>query len=628
MTLYPAVVFLSLYAGAGPSILSTIIGLLATPYWFVEPRGSFHVNDILGHVLGSLGYLSFSASVIAVGEISRRSHREREKQAATELRAMVRLREVGMQCMRTGKDFKGCLNDILDAAIFLTKATKGNIQLLDSSSSMLRMVASQGFEQPFLDYFAVVSDQSSVCATARETRQRLIVEDLLENEIFTDSGALQVLLDAGIRAVQSTPLISSSDEFLGMISTHYAAPHRPGERELKLMDLLAREAADYLERKQAEEALAASSAQLRRFLEAAPTGLTRCSRDLRFLSVNSAYAETVGLPIDEIVGRPLVEVTGVEGWEIIRPYVQRVLGGERVEYETVVPYPAGGPRQLHVVYTPERNAHEVVGWVASITDITEFKRVEKQLHKMEKMAAAGQMAAALAHEINNPLESVTNLCYLLSVEEGLGETARNHLDAAQQELARIALISKSLLGLYRQGAPIKAFRIQTVINDALEMLAPKIAAAHIRVVKRYEVFGEFHGSYTEIRQILLNLIGNALEAMNQEGVLTVRTSASRDWRNLNARGIRITIIDNGPGIGREQLHRIFEPFMTTKGEKGTGLGLWVSLTIAHRYGGDIRVRSRTNLGRSGSCFSIFLPDPMLGHRANGPNASGDRSWSA
>jgi PAS domain S-box-containing protein len=626
LTLYPAVVFLALYAGLGPSILSTIIGLLAVPYWLVEPSG-FRVNDILGHLLSSLGFVSFSTAVIAVGEISRRSHREREKQADAELTAMFRLREVGMQCMRTGNDFKGCLTDILDTALFLTKAAKGNIHLLDSSSSTLVMVAHQGFEQPLLDFFAVMSNLSSIYAKVRESRRRLIVEDLLESKALTDPGSPQVLLEAGVRALQSTPLINSSGDFLGMISTHYPTPHRLGERELRLMDLLARQAADYLERKQAEEALAVSSAQLRSFLEAAPTGLTRCSRDLRFVSVNSAYAETVGLPINEIVGRPLVEVIGVEGWEIIWPYVQRVLGGERVEYETVVPYPSVGPRQLHVVYTPERSVHEVVGWVASITDITEFKRVEKQLHEMEKMAVAGQMAAALAHEINNPLESVTNVCYLLGTEKELSNTARRYIDIAKQELTRIALISKDLLGLYRQRTPVETFHVRKVVNDALEMLAPKIAGAHIRVVQRYEGLGDFHGSYTEVRQIILNIISNAIEAMDERGVLTVRASASRDWRNLKARGFRITIIDNGSGISRDQLHRIFEPFITTKSTKGTGLGLWVSMTIAHRYGGNIRVRSRTDFGRSGTCFTIFLPDPFLGRSENEPGTPGNRSLS-
>ena len=277
---------------------------------------------------------------------------ERARQSAAELEDMLRLHEVGLRCVQTGNDLKGSLNAILEAAISLTKANKGTIQLLDSPLGALALVAHQGFDGPFLDFFAVVSQQASACAASMESRERVIVEDVLESKIFAGTPSLQVLLEAGVRAVQSTPLVSSSGNLLGMISTHYAMPHRPQQREVRLMDLLARQAADYLERKQAEEALTVSSAQLRQFLEVAPTGLTRCSRDLRYLSANSAYAAITGVSVEQIVGRHIVDVVGPEGWETKRPYVERVLHGERVEFESLLPYSGAGSRQVHVVYTP------------------------------------------------------------------------------------------------------------------------------------------------------------------------------------------------------------------------------------------------------------------------------------
>src|SRR5262249_3402933 len=151
------------------------------------------------------------------------------------------------------------------------------IQQLDHSLGGLRLVAQQGFESRFMDLFALVTNQATSCRAAMESRERVIVEDIAENKIFVGTLELKVLLEARARAVQATPLLSSSGNLLGMVSTYYATPRRPLERELRLMDLLARQAADYLERRQAEEALATSSAQLRRFLEAAPTGLLRCS---------------------------------------------------------------------------------------------------------------------------------------------------------------------------------------------------------------------------------------------------------------------------------------------------------------------------------------------------------------
>lgn len=169
---------------------------------------------------------------------------------------------------------------------------------------------------------------------AMKSRQRVIVSDVAHCEALAGTSSLQVLLEAGVRAVQSTPLISSSGNLLGIISTHYPVPTVPAGHQLTLLDLLARQIADFLERKQAERALHASEVQLRQLLNTVPTGIIRCSRDLRYLSANPAYAAIVGLPVDKIVGSSLIEVLGIEGWNTIRPAIERAIAGERVEYET------------------------------------------------------------------------------------------------------------------------------------------------------------------------------------------------------------------------------------------------------------------------------------------------------
>jgi len=532
---------------------------------------------------------------------------ERDRQTAAELDAMARLQEVGMRCLQTGYDLQGSLNAVLDAAIFLTQADKGSIQLLDDSLGGLRLVAQQGFESLFLDLFAVVTKQATSCKAAMESRERVVVEDMLESKIFAGTAELQVLLDAGVRAVQSTPFLSSSGKLLGMVSTYYATPHRPRERELRLMDLLARQAADYLERKQAEEALTASSAQLRRFLEAAPTGLTRCSRDLRYLSTNSAYAEIAGLNVDEIAGRPIMDVMGADGWETIRPYVERVLHGERVEYETLLPYRAAGPRQLHVVYTPEKDGHEVVGWFASVTDITEFKRVEKQLQDVEKMAAAGKLAASLAHEINNPLSAVINVLYLLAARSDLDPAATDLVSVANKEIARVSRIVKQSLSYYRVGMVAKEIDLPELMEESLQVFSDKFQRAGIAISKKIALGTSIIGFADEIRQVVDNLLVNAVEATQRGGRLTLCLRRSRSWKNRSEPGARLTIADNGCGIPKACLAKVFEPFFTTKAEKGTGLGLWVVKGIVDKHGGSIRIRSTDRAARSGTVVSIFWP---------------------
>ena len=192
-----------------------------------------------------------------------RVRHELERQLAADLEATRRLYDVGILCARSGGDFLECLAQILDAAIAITGADKGNIQLVDPASDALHIATSRGFEQPFLDFFSAVrKGEAAACGTVLQTTERVIVEDVARSKIFTGQPALAVLLDAGVRAVQSTPLTGRTGVVLGMISTHFSRSHRPGERALKFMDLLALQAADYLERIHAEATLQATQAKL------------------------------------------------------------------------------------------------------------------------------------------------------------------------------------------------------------------------------------------------------------------------------------------------------------------------------------------------------------------------------
>jgi PAS domain S-box-containing protein len=184
-------------------------------------------------------------------ESERRLFRILEHSAA-DLKAMRRLNEIGTRCARDGNDLDGCLQEILKVAIEISGADKGNIQLADPDSGLLRMTAQYGFDPAFLDFFAT-EGQVSACRTALEIQQRVIVEDVCESALFVGSPSLKAMLDAGVRAVQSMPLVSSAGHALGVISTHFSTTHRPTEQELRLMDLLARQVADYLERKRVEE---------------------------------------------------------------------------------------------------------------------------------------------------------------------------------------------------------------------------------------------------------------------------------------------------------------------------------------------------------------------------------------
>jgi signal transduction histidine kinase len=239
-------------------------------------------------------------------------------------------------------------------------------------------------------------------------------------------------------------------------------------------------------------------------------------------------------------------------------------------------------------------------------------QAQEVLRESEKLAATGRLAATIAHEINNPLESLTNLLYLIESDKSLSETAKRFASAAGQEIKRTAHITKQMLAFHRQPTTPVDFSISEVLDNVVELYAAKIEQSGITVQKQYETAAKVKGFPAELRQVFANLLGNAIEASGQRGVIRLHTFGSHEWCNAHRLGVRVVIADNGVGISPENRRRLFEPFVTTKGERGTGLGLWVSSGIVQKHEGSIRVRSSTRSGRSGTCFSVFLPERVSG----------------
>jgi signal transduction histidine kinase len=231
---------------------------------------------------------------------------------------------------------------------------------------------------------------------------------------------------------------------------------------------------------------------------------------------------------------------------------------------------------------------------------------EEALRKAEKLAVVARLAASFSHEINNPLESVTNLLYLIGVSSSIDET-RTYAETASRELARVSEMVSQNLRIHRESIKPVAVEITQVANSALNLYQARLTAAGISIERDFRECSPVLGAPGELRQLMLNLIANALDAIGKGGTLKIRIADSCEHNHGSRPGVRVTIGDTGSGIRPEIRKMLFEPFVSTKGNTGTGLGLWVSSEIVRKHGGTIRVKSRSHPPFTGTVFSIFLP---------------------
>src|SRR5438309_1434991 len=369
--------------------------------------------------------------------------------------------------------------------------------------------------------------------------------------------------------------------------------------------------------KQSHDQLAAERAKLEEVLRQMPCGVM-------IAEAPSGRLILANQQVEEILGQPYPHAANIEERRALHfnkqplkpkewPLARALASGEVVTDEEIEYVRGDGtPVFLSVSSAPILDREDrIIAAVVTFFDLTHRKGTEEVLRSTEKLAATGRLAASFGHEINNPLQTLSGVLYLLGQSTRLGEAERQHLATANAELERVAHLTTSMLGFYRHSPSPVDVKICDVLDSVLKFYGPAIRSGKIIVEKRYDSEDVIRGFPSEITQVFSNLVGNALEALTPEGTLELHVLASRDWGDPTRRGVRVFIADNGPGISGEHRRRIFEPFFTTKGEKGTGLGLWVASGIVDKHGGWIRVRSSTQPGRSGTCFSVFLPSQTM-----------------
>jgi signal transduction histidine kinase len=363
-------------------------------------------------------------------------------------------------------------------------------------------------------------------------------------------------------------------------------------------------------------------------LENAPIGFAFFDRKFRYVRVNQFMAEMNQAPIGRHLGRTISEMLANPASELLQGCIESVFesGKPVVQFELHTPVPGDPPqvRSWLINVYPVKASSEAVRWVGAIVvETTERKHAEDALRKTEKLAAAGRLAASIAHEINNPLEAVTNLLYLLRHQPSLDREAMAYADLAQQEISRVAEMTQQTLRFYRQSTLPVVANVGELLDSVLTLFTGRLLSLQIEVSRVCGPDLELYCFSGELRQLFANLIGNAIDAMSQGGHLRMSVRRSRSWVD-GTPGIRLFVADNGCGMTRAIRLRIFEPFFTTKETTGTGLGLWVSSEIISKHNATVRVASRpagaANTKQPGTVFMLFFPEGGIGVPPTAPVA--------
>jgi PAS domain S-box-containing protein len=326
--------------------------------------------------------------------------------------------------------------------------------------------------------------------------------------------------------------------------------------------------------------------------------------------LNPVAEKLIGLTLASAKGKPIGDIFPIFNESTLQPVenpIKRVLQVGRVmglANHTVLQKTDGTMVPIEDSAAPIRDGRDkIVGVVLVFRDATSERRSQELLRKSEKLAAAARLASTVAHEINNPLEAIGNLIYIIAKTAGLPASAYDQLALVEHELERVSHITRQTLGFYRESKKPERFQVSSLVDSVLIIFTNKFQAKNITIERDFRECPPISGLSGELKQVVANLLSNAADAVPAGGTIRVELSCPEHLGDM----VQISIVDNGPGIPPAVRDRIFEPFFTTKADVGTGLGLWVTKEIVARHGGSIEVLHRNDLGSSGTIFNVCLP---------------------
>jgi PAS domain S-box-containing protein len=328
-------------------------------------------------------------------------------------------------------------------------------------------------------------------------------------------------------------------------------------------------------------------------------------------SWNAAASRVFGYTAEEMIGQSILKLIPEELQHEEKIFIEKLKSGQRIEqFETRRITKSGQMLDVLLTLSPVRDAHgEVVGASKILRDVSVAKRLEQSILLAEKLAATGRMAATIAHEINNPLEAVVNLLYLIRPTIA-GDEGRAYLATAESELGRVSHIAKQTLGYYREDVAAKPVSLNDVARHAITIYEPRCQASGIKIRESLTSARKIFVRRGEILQVISNLLANCIYALSAGGTIDIDV---RDCET-DPPGVSLSIRDNGEGIGLEDLPRVFDAFFTTRATIGTGIGLFIAKQLVEGHGGQISIESSKDVREHGTNVHVFLPSLAVERR--------------
>ncbi|HEU5439757.1 MAG TPA: PAS domain S-box protein [Ktedonobacterales bacterium] len=554
--------------------------------------------------------------------------RASEAQLATELADMQLIQRINSQLIEEG-NFDALYQQILDAAIAVMRSDMGSMQMLYPDRNELRLLAWKGFAPASAAFWEWVRvDSGSTCGVALTTGERALAPDVETCDFMVGTEDLDFYRLSGIKAVQSTPLISRSGRLVGMISTHWREPHQPAERELRLLDVLARQAADLIERKRTDEA----SAHLAAIVTSADDAIVSKTLDGIVTSWNSSAERMFGYTAEEMIGKTILRIIPPDRHDEENFILASLRAGERVEhFETVRMAKDGRLLEVSLTISPVRdNSGAIIGASKIARDITERKRTEEALQEANQRM--DEFLHTATHELKTPLTALqANLQLadrrlqrlLAATPDGPPRTSREALESVtqlvarnQQQVRRLTRLVNDLVDAARVQAG--KLEIRSAPCDLAEIVWEAVTEQravrpereiHIEHADGLEAPLRIEADADRLGQVVTNYLTNALKYSPDDRAVEVTLCMVCD----GARVARVAVRDEGPGIPAQEQKRIWERGHRVAGIKptgegvGLGLGLYISRQIVEGHGGRVGLESAPGAG-STFWFEVPLPD--------------------